>query len=62
MKNTNYIKNYKKLMETLNMFDITTLKYSLDINTDSKYNKEKLQAFLQKYNFIFMNHNTPLKI
>ena len=58
MKNTNYITDYKKLIETFKMFDITTLDYpsEITINNDTKYNKKKLQEFLQNFNFIFMNH------
>jgi len=55
IQNTNYIADYKKLTETLNMFDITDLEYSLDIGTIVG-NKKNLHEFLKKYNFIFMNH------
>jgi hypothetical protein len=55
IQNTNYIADYKKLIETLNMFDITDLEYSLDIGTIVG-NKKNLHEFLKKYNFIFMNH------
>ena len=55
MKHTNYIADYKKLIETRNMFDITKLQYSIDMTVKSG-NKQKLHEFLKKYNFIFMNH------
>lgn len=56
IKNTHYIKNYEKLMDTLNMFNITALEYSSDImdNNHSTYNKKHLRKFLKKYNFIFI--------
>ena len=60
MQHTKYITDYKKLIETLKMFDIANLEYSPDIGVNTiganTGNKKNLHEFLKKFNFIFMNH------